>query len=96
MLGAGADALGRPADPRARALTCPTEDFSGRLWLGAGRHPARTKCWEPGEAGGRSLIAGGMAQPQKAKAREVLLAGRCGRLCRLVFPEGVCRQLQRL
>lgn len=67
MLGAGADALGRPADPRARVLTCPTEDFSGRLWLGAGRHPARTKCWEPGEAGGRSLIAGGVPSLRKLK-----------------------------
>lgn len=41
-------------------------------------------------AGGLSLISGGMAQSQKAKAREALLGRRCGpcrerRLCRRVF-----------
>lgn len=71
----------------------------GRPWLGSWRGTwPRTKCWEPG-GGRRALISGGIAQSQKAKAREAprpppRALPRKAALQTGLHPEGTCRQLR--
>lgn len=78
----------------------PTEDFSGAAVareLG-GTWP-RTECWEPGGGRRLSLVSGGTAQSQEAKARgarrpAAAALPRKAALQTDLPPEGVCRQLQ--